>query len=216
MFAHTLPQPTCISSWIKDRVFIFTVLTFSSLLYPSFFSSVSFIEISNSKRVTISTLFSIYLQDELMSNEQLFFGLSQALRKFPKETGNHVGKEVGSHSYTTYFLPILESWCMLLHLDRILCHFCFKPKRVTNEVLASDNGRRSQIMISSIILLKTALDALPLLSKVRHHCWVQGFTFFWILSGTITSSWFRFLKKPRVVCLEICTRPYVRMKNILQ
>ncbi|KAK6781483.1 hypothetical protein RDI58_019279 [Solanum bulbocastanum] len=74
--------------------------------------------------------------DELMSNEQLFFGLSQALRKFPKET------------------------------DRVLCHFCFKPKRVTNEVLASDNGRRSQIMISSIILLKTALDALPLLSKV--------------------------------------------------
>ncbi|XP_055819683.1 DNA mismatch repair protein MSH4 isoform X2 [Solanum dulcamara] len=74
--------------------------------------------------------------DELMSNEQLFFGLSQALRKFPKET------------------------------DRVLCHFCFKPKRVTNDVLASDNGRRSQIMISSIILLKTALDALPLLSKV--------------------------------------------------
>ncbi|XP_060179942.1 DNA mismatch repair protein MSH4 isoform X2 [Lycium barbarum] len=74
--------------------------------------------------------------DELMSNEQLFFGLSQALRKFPKET------------------------------DRVLCHFCFKPKRVTNEVLTSDNGRRSQIMISSVILLKTALDALPLLSKV--------------------------------------------------
>ncbi|XP_059307762.1 DNA mismatch repair protein MSH4 isoform X2 [Lycium ferocissimum] len=74
--------------------------------------------------------------DELMSNEQLFFGLSQALRKFPKET------------------------------DRVLCHFCFKPKRVTNEVLTLDNGRRSQIMISSIILLKTALDALPLLSKV--------------------------------------------------
>ncbi|PHT95983.1 DNA mismatch repair protein MSH4 [Capsicum annuum] len=71
-----------------------------------------------------------------MSNEQLFFGLSEALRKFPKET------------------------------DRVLCHFCFKPKKVTNEVLASDNGRRSQIMISSIILLKTALDALPLLSKV--------------------------------------------------
>eukprot|EP00258_Populus_trichocarpa_P033409 XP_024449428.1 DNA mismatch repair protein MSH4 [Populus trichocarpa] len=73
--------------------------------------------------------------DELMSNEQLFFGLSQALRKFPKET------------------------------DRILCHFCFKPKRVTNEVLSADNARRSQVLISSIILLKTALDALPLLSK---------------------------------------------------
>ncbi|KAF9689900.1 hypothetical protein SADUNF_Sadunf01G0140400 [Salix dunnii] len=72
--------------------------------------------------------------DELMSNEQLFFGLSQALRKFPKET------------------------------DRVLCHFCFKPKKVTSEVVGADNARRSQVLISSIILLKTALDALPLLS----------------------------------------------------
>ncbi|XP_057520509.1 DNA mismatch repair protein MSH4 isoform X2 [Amaranthus tricolor] len=71
--------------------------------------------------------------DELMSNEQLFFGLSQVLRKFPKET------------------------------DRVLCHFCFKPK-VTNKVLAGGGARKSQIIISSIILLKTALDALPLLS----------------------------------------------------
>ncbi|KAL2518149.1 DNA mismatch repair protein MSH4 [Abeliophyllum distichum] len=74
--------------------------------------------------------------DELMSNEQLFFGLSQALRKFPKE------------------------------IDRVLCHFCFKPKKVTNEILAIDNSRKSQTLISSIILLKTALDALPLVSKV--------------------------------------------------
>ncbi|KAK6251107.1 hypothetical protein SCA6_005112 [Theobroma cacao] len=74
--------------------------------------------------------------DELMSNEQLFFGLSQVLRKFPKET------------------------------DRVLCHFCFKPKKVTNEVLVVENTRKSQMLISSIILLKTALDALPLLSKV--------------------------------------------------
>ncbi|XP_011081405.1 DNA mismatch repair protein MSH4 [Sesamum indicum] len=73
--------------------------------------------------------------DELMSNEQLFFGLSQALRMFPKET------------------------------DKVLCHFCFKQKKVTNGVLAIDNSRKSQILISSIILLKTALDALPLLSK---------------------------------------------------
>ncbi|KAK4424957.1 DNA mismatch repair protein MSH4 [Sesamum alatum] len=73
--------------------------------------------------------------DELMSNEQLFFGLSQALRKFPKET------------------------------DKVLCHFCFKQKKVTNGVLAIDNSRKSQILISSIILLKTALDAVPLLSK---------------------------------------------------
>ncbi|CAO2819470.1 unnamed protein product [Amaranthus hypochondriacus] len=71
--------------------------------------------------------------DELMSNEQLFFGLSQVLRKFPKET------------------------------DRVLCHFCFKPK-VTSKVLAGDGARKSQMIISSIILLKTALDALPLLS----------------------------------------------------
>ncbi|XP_023521478.1 DNA mismatch repair protein MSH4-like [Cucurbita pepo subsp. pepo] len=74
--------------------------------------------------------------DELMSNEQLFFGLSQALRKFPKET------------------------------DRVLCHFCFKQKKVTNEVLGADNAKKSQSLISSIILLKTSLEALPLLSKV--------------------------------------------------
>ncbi|TYG42434.1 hypothetical protein ES288_D12G256400v1 [Gossypium darwinii] len=74
--------------------------------------------------------------DELMSNEQLFFGLSQVLRKFPKET------------------------------DRVLCHFCFKPKKITNEVLGVDDAKKSQMLISSIILLKTALDALPLLSKV--------------------------------------------------
>ncbi|GMH09551.1 hypothetical protein Nepgr_011392 [Nepenthes gracilis] len=74
--------------------------------------------------------------DELMSNEQLFFGLAQVLRKFPKET------------------------------DRILCHFCYKPKKVTNDMLHVDCAKGSQILISSIILLKTALDALPLLSKV--------------------------------------------------
>ncbi|KAH9721211.1 DNA mismatch repair protein MSH4 [Citrus sinensis] len=76
------------------------------------------------------------LDDELMSNEQLFFGLSQFLRKFPKET------------------------------DRVLCHFCFKPKKVTSKVLDVDNAKKSQTLISSIILLKTALDALPLLAKV--------------------------------------------------
>ncbi|KAI3990615.1 hypothetical protein MKX01_022915 [Papaver californicum] len=74
--------------------------------------------------------------DELMSNEELFFGLTQVLRKFPKET------------------------------DRVLCHFCFKPKKVTNQVLSHDNSKKSQVLISSIILLKTALEALPLLSKV--------------------------------------------------
>ncbi|XP_044487299.1 DNA mismatch repair protein MSH4 [Mangifera indica] len=74
--------------------------------------------------------------DELMSNEQLFFGLSQVLRKFPKE------------------------------IDRVLCHFCFKQKKVTSKVMDAENARKSQILISSIILLKTALDALPSLAKV--------------------------------------------------
>ncbi|CAL9029334.1 unnamed protein product [Prunus brigantina] len=74
--------------------------------------------------------------DELMSNEQLFFGLAQVLSKFPKES------------------------------DRVLCHFCFKPRKITNKVMGVDYARKSQVLVSSIILLKTALDALPLLSKV--------------------------------------------------
>ncbi|THU68773.1 hypothetical protein C4D60_Mb08t07380 [Musa balbisiana] len=59
-----------------------------------------------------------------------------SLRKFPKET------------------------------DKVLCRFCFKPKKVTEEVLRPANGRKIQILISDIIVLKTALDALPFLSKV--------------------------------------------------
>ena len=39
--------------------------------------------------VSIMKLRIVSFQDELMSNEQLFFGLSQVLRKFPKETGEH-------------------------------------------------------------------------------------------------------------------------------
>ncbi|RLM87753.1 DNA mismatch repair protein MSH4 [Panicum miliaceum] len=74
--------------------------------------------------------------DELMSNEELFFGLTQGLRKFPKES------------------------------DKVLCHFCFKPKKVTDEVLKPANGRKSQMLISDIIILKTALDAIPFFSKV--------------------------------------------------
>ncbi|XP_074576670.1 DNA mismatch repair protein MSH4 [Curcuma longa] len=75
--------------------------------------------------------------DELMSNEELFFSLSQVLRKFPKET------------------------------DKVLCHFCFKPKKVTEEALRSTiKTRKVQMLISDIIVLKTALDALPFLSKV--------------------------------------------------
>ncbi|CAL5062750.1 unnamed protein product [Urochloa decumbens] len=74
--------------------------------------------------------------DELVSNEELFFGLTQGLRKFPKES------------------------------DKVLCNFCFKSKKVTDEVLRPANGRKSQILISDIIILKTALDALPFFSKV--------------------------------------------------
>ena len=105
-----------------------------------------------------------------MSNEQLFFGLSQVLRKFPKETGEQKGKrEIYSilkkkgYSYERFLVLYSIS---SLHSDRVLCHFCFKPKKVTNGILGIDNARRSQMLISSIILLKTALDALPLLSKV--------------------------------------------------
>ncbi|XP_072093317.1 DNA mismatch repair protein MSH4 isoform X2 [Arachis hypogaea] len=82
--------------------------------------------------------------DELMSKEQLFYGLCQVLRKFPKETELY-----GS-----------------LNSDRVLCHFCFKPKKVTNEALSVDHAKKSQVLVSSVILLKTTLDALPLLSKV--------------------------------------------------
>ncbi|XP_027193469.1 DNA mismatch repair protein MSH4 isoform X2 [Cicer arietinum] len=65
----------------------------------------------------------------------LFFALCQVLRKFPKET------------------------------DRVLCHFCFKSKKVKIEALSADRAKKSQVLVSSVILLKTALDALPLLSK---------------------------------------------------
>ncbi|PKI41551.1 hypothetical protein CRG98_038062, partial [Punica granatum] len=40
------------------------------------------------------------------------------------------------------------------------------PKKVMNESLGVDHARKSQLLVSSIILLKTALDSLPLLSKV--------------------------------------------------
>lgn len=100
-----------------------------------------------------------------MTNEQLFFGLSQALRKFPKETGNC------THIYECYSrsrLLLSKLTIFFLYPDRVLCHFCFKPKKVTKEVLGIDNARSSQVLISSIILLKTALDALPLLSSVGY------------------------------------------------
>ncbi|KHN34920.1 DNA mismatch repair protein mutS [Glycine soja] len=39
-------------------------------------------------------------------------------------------------------------------------------KKVTAEALAVDRAKKSQVLVSSVILLKTALDAFPLLSKV--------------------------------------------------
>ncbi|KAG0452722.1 hypothetical protein HPP92_025386 [Vanilla planifolia] len=74
--------------------------------------------------------------DELMNNEELFFGLVQVLRKFPKET------------------------------DRVLCQFCYKTTKASGEAKKPESGRKSQMMISNIIILKTTLDALPLLSEV--------------------------------------------------
>lgn len=76
---------------------------------------------------------------------------------------------VKQHNTKVINLPLIFSTSKIfyaLHSDRVLCHFCFKPKKVTNEVLSVDSSRKSQALISSVILLKTALDALPLLSKV--------------------------------------------------
>ncbi|KAE8683991.1 DNA mismatch repair protein MSH4 [Hibiscus syriacus] len=70
---------------------------------------------------------------ELMSNDQLFYGLSQILRKFPKGLGT--------------------------------LSFLLQAKEITNEVLGMTMLRRAKL-ISSIVLLKTVLDVLPLLSKV--------------------------------------------------
>jgi len=77
--------------------------------------------------------------DELTSNETLFFGLSQVLQKFPKS------------------------------IDRVLCHFCFKPNKVSVETSTFSRARGSQIIVASILLLKEALEALPLLSEVLRH-----------------------------------------------
>jgi len=102
-----------------------------------------------------------------MSNEQLFFGLSQVLRKFPKETGKF-------YITVAHIFLLCCKHCDINFLkwyvspDRVLCHFCFKQKNVINKVLNIDSAKGSQMMISSIILLKTALDALPLLTTVKH------------------------------------------------
>lgn len=75
-----------------------------------------------------------------------------------------------------------------LNSDRVLCHFCFKPKKVTNESLVVDHAKKSQVLVSSVILLKTALDALPLLSKVPLFlCWEYtcGYTHTWHEKATV-------------------------------
>lgn len=77
---------------------------------------------------------------------------------------NKVKKKKNSSGSLSINCIILNVY--FVHSDRVLCHFCFKPEKVTNEVLGVDYARKSQMLISSIILLKTALDALPLLSKV--------------------------------------------------
>lgn len=115
-----------------------------------------------------------------MSNEQLFFGLAQVLRKFPKESGKRVEESRGKFCLNTVNLSIhiMNEWnCVCAHADRVLCHFCFKPKKITNKVVGVDCARKSQVLVSSIILLKNALDALPLLSKVKitlHRCRCQA------------------------------------------
>ncbi|XVF00126.1 hypothetical protein REPUB_Repub03eG0258100 [Reevesia pubescens] len=48
----------------------------------------------------------------------------------------------------------------------LITNYALKPNKVTNVVLGVDNARKGQILISSIILLKTALDALRFLSKI--------------------------------------------------
>lgn len=58
--------------------------------------------------------------------------------------------------------------------DKVLCRFCFKPKKVTDEVLRPANSRKIQILISDIIVLKTALDSLPFISKVNERNLILG------------------------------------------
>ncbi|KAL6639308.1 hypothetical protein ACP70R_023038 [Stipagrostis hirtigluma subsp. patula] len=91
---------------------------------------------TSNKKISLFQMLKTTGGGELMSNEELFFGLTQGPRKFPKES------------------------------DKVLCHFYFKPKKVTAEVLKPATGRRSQMLISDIVVLKTALDAIPFFSKV--------------------------------------------------
>lgn len=159
-----------------------------------------------------------------MRNEQLCFGLSQVLRKFPKETGkpqkerkklNKVRKKKSSGSLSINCFILNVSF---LHSDRVLCHFCFKPEKVTNEVLGVDYARKSQMLISSIILLKTALDALPLLSKVNMFaCYDMPYDFSCTQVCLEVSLYFinrRCLRMQKVFFLQTFTSLYVKMRNM--
>ncbi|KAH7443282.1 hypothetical protein KP509_02G028400 [Ceratopteris richardii] len=74
--------------------------------------------------------------EELTSNEELFFGLSKVLSKFPKD------------------------------IDRVLCHFCFRQKKTIGNVADSSSTKRSQTLIASVILLKQAVEVLPALAEI--------------------------------------------------
>ncbi|CAK7356353.1 unnamed protein product [Dovyalis caffra] len=152
------------------------IITNHSLLRPKFRNhrAISFYSLGNNQQEKKSIPHAQdnenHRRDELMSNEQLFLDSLRLCVSFQKRL----------------------SWSDLVHVlhsDRVLCHFCFKPKKVTNEVLGADNARRSQVLISSIILLKTALDALPLLSKV--------------------------LKDAKAFFLQMFTRLYVKTRSII-
>lgn len=96
----------------------------------------------------------------------------------------------------------------------MLCHFCFKQKKVTNEVLRADNAKKSQNLICSIILLKAALEALPLLSKVISF---QIHTRLFKCPVHTCDSFvqnFRYLRKQRVFFLQTFTNLFVKTKNL--
>lgn len=143
--------------------------------------------------------------------------LSGSFQKKPVSWREKKIKEMSNHNWHINIVSEKLNFSMLLILDRVLCHFCFKPKKVTNDVLSIDNSRKSQILISSIILLKTALDALPLLSKVHQIA-------FHIILFSLILNWFeiiivffhpRFLRMQGVFFLEMFTSPSVRTKNML-
>jgi hypothetical protein len=57
-------------------------------------------------------------------------------------------------------------WNLNIVKDRILCHFCFRQKKTVPSLHNSSGAKRSQALISSIILLKQAIEVLPALTEV--------------------------------------------------